>query len=117
MSEVTITINKRDYAVACEDGQEPHLRRLAKMLESKVEELVGAMGQVGDTRLLVMAGLLLADDINDANRKLAQSVSKPSPPPAAALSDTELAAMSKLANEIRQAASHIDGLAHKFDQD
>ena len=58
MSDVTVTINRRAYRVACEDGQENHLRGLARLVEERVDELVGSMGQVGDQRLLLMASLV-----------------------------------------------------------
>ena len=66
MSDVTVTINRRAYRVACEDGQENHLRGLARLVEERVDELVGSMGQVGDQRLLLMASLLLADEAQGA---------------------------------------------------
>lgn len=66
MAQVAVTINGRNYRIACEDGQEEHLIRLSGYLNGKVEELVRAVGQIGDTRLLVMAGLLIADELSDA---------------------------------------------------
>lgn len=63
MSEVSITINKRPYTVHCDDGQEAHLRALAARVDGHVTELVSAMGQIGDQRLLVMASLMLADEL------------------------------------------------------
>jgi cell division protein ZapA len=63
MSDVTVTINRRSYQIACDDGEEDHLRRLASIVDQRVEELVDAMGQIGDQRLVVMASLLLADEV------------------------------------------------------
>ena len=68
MSDVTVTINRRAYRVACEDGQENHLRGLARLVEERVDELVGSMGQIGDQRLLVMASLLFADEAQGARQ-------------------------------------------------
>ncbi len=70
MSEVTVTINKRSYQISCDDGQEDHLRGLARDVDKRVVELVAGMGQIGDQRLLVMAGLLLADEVNEANAEI-----------------------------------------------
>jgi len=70
MSDVTVTINRRSYQIACDDGQEDHLRGLAKLVDKRVEELVTAMGQIGDQRLLVMASLLLADEVQDVRQNL-----------------------------------------------
>ncbi len=76
MSDVTLTINRRAYQVACEDGQEDHLRGLGRLVEERVEELVGSMGQVGDQRLLVMATLLFADDAKGAREALKKAQAK-----------------------------------------
>lgn len=73
MAQVAVTINARNYRIACEDGQEDHLIQLASYLNGKVEELVGAVGQIGDTRLLVMAGLLIADELSDSSTELADA--------------------------------------------
>jgi cell division protein ZapA len=70
MSEVSVTINGRRYQIACDDGQEAHLTRLASYIDQRVAELVAAIGQVGEGRLLVMASLLIADELSDAYSKL-----------------------------------------------
>jgi cell division protein ZapA len=70
MPELTVTINGREYQVACDDGQEEHLSKLARYVDTKMGELVGAVGQIGDARLLVMTGLLIADELSDAYQQL-----------------------------------------------
>lgn len=70
MSEVSVTINGRRYQIACDDGQEAHLTRLAIYIDQRVTELVAAIGQVGEGRLLVMASLLIADELSDAYSKM-----------------------------------------------
>ncbi|MBL6932014.1 MAG: cell division protein ZapA [Rhodospirillales bacterium] len=65
MAQVNITINGRKYQVACDDGQEAHLTRLGDYVDKRLNELVAAVGQVGDSRLLVMVSLLLADELSD----------------------------------------------------
>ena len=72
MSEVTITVNRRPYRLACEDGQEKHLQSLAARIDARVSDLVGKFGQIGDQQLLVMVGLLLADEANELRRRLEQ---------------------------------------------
>lgn len=72
MSEVTITVNRRPYRLACEDGQEHHLKALAERIDARVTELVAKFGQIGDQQLLVMVGLLLADEAADLRRRLDQ---------------------------------------------
>ena len=70
MAEIRVSINGREYQVACDDGQEEHLTKLARYVDRKMGELVGAMGQVGDARLLVMASLLITDELSDAYQQL-----------------------------------------------
>lgn len=65
MASVEVSINGRFYRIACEDGQESRLIKLAAMVDEKVAGLVEQVGQVGDSRLLVMASLLIADEIED----------------------------------------------------
>jgi len=73
MAQVDIVINGREYRIACEDGQEAHLTSLAGFIDGKVGELVGEVGQIGDTRLMVMASLLVADELSDTREELAQA--------------------------------------------
>lgn len=66
MAQVTVQINGRGYQVACGDGEQERIAGLAGYVDEKVQELVGAIGNVGDQRLLVMASLLLADEVFEA---------------------------------------------------
>ena len=66
MAQVSVTINDRKYEIACDDGQEAHLARLASYVDKRIGELVTREGQIGDARLLVMASLLVADELSDA---------------------------------------------------
>ncbi len=66
MPQVDVSINGRRYQIACDEGQEEHLSRLAEYVDQRVQELVGAVGQVGDARLLVMTSLLVADELAEA---------------------------------------------------
>ena len=70
MTQVTVQINGRGYQIACDNGQEAHLARLGNYIDNRVRELVAAVGQVGDARLLVMVSLLLADELSDAYAEL-----------------------------------------------
>lgn len=70
MAQVAVEINGRKYQIACDDGQEAHLKRLGDYIDNRVHELVAAVGQVGDARLLVMVSLLIADELSDAYSEL-----------------------------------------------
>ncbi len=70
MNHINVTINGRQYRMACEEGEETRLMRLAETLESKVESLRGKFGEIGDQRLTVMAALTACDELLDANARL-----------------------------------------------
>jgi cell division protein ZapA len=70
LAQVSVTINGRIYQISCDDGQEANLMRLAGYVDKRVGELVASVGQVGDDRLLVMANLLVADELSDAATRL-----------------------------------------------
>lgn len=67
MSQVTVTINGRQFRMACEDGQEGHLLGLAQDLDRRIENLRKNFGEIGDTRLTVMAALTVADELTEMN--------------------------------------------------
>jgi cell division protein ZapA len=62
MPLVNVMVNGRAYTIACDDGEEDHLRQLAATVDAKTREVLSSVGQVGDTRLLLMAALLIADE-------------------------------------------------------
>ena len=70
MNHINVTINGRQYRMACEAGQETRLLRLAETLETRVANLRGKFGEIGDQRLTVMASLMSADELIDAERRI-----------------------------------------------
>ena len=70
MAHVTVTINGRQYRMACEDGQEAHLERLATDLDRRVDQLRSTFGEIGDNRLLVMSALTLSDELAELTQRL-----------------------------------------------
>lgn len=72
MSRVTVKLNGRDFTIGCEEGQEAYLRELAGSLDKRVGEISGQVGQIGDLRLLLMASLILVDDLKESDRKIAE---------------------------------------------
>jgi cell division protein ZapA len=64
--DLVVTVNGHLHTVSCDDGQEPRLRRLAQQVDARVGEFAAAVGQVGESRLLLLAALLLADQLSDA---------------------------------------------------
>ena len=70
MSHVNVTINGRQYRMACEEGQEARLLRLAESLESRIQSLRGKFGEIGDARLTVMAAITVCDELLDAGQRI-----------------------------------------------
>ena len=64
--QVRITINGRSYKIGCDAGEEDRIIELGQYLDGRVAELASRVGQVGDERLLLMAALVLADDLAEA---------------------------------------------------
>ena len=72
MSHVNVTINGRQYRMACEEGQERRLLQLAESLESRITALRGKFGEIGDARLTVMSALMIADELLDTSQRIAR---------------------------------------------
>ena len=108
MAQVDIRINDKAYRIACEDGQEDRLTELAQMVDAHVADLVDQVGQVGDTRLLVMASLLVADelmDLRDAAHEVDEEDEEFSP---SEMEDVSLA-IESLADRIERIAGRLEG--------
>ena len=73
MAQVDVSVNGQSYRIACEDGQEARLVDLAAMVDEKVIGLVNQIGQVGSNRLLVMAALIIADELVDLKNEAGSS--------------------------------------------
>lgn len=70
MAHVIVQVNGRPYTMQCPDGEEDHLRELAGLLDTEVMRVKSSVGSVGDIRLLVMAGLMVADRLSESIRKI-----------------------------------------------
>jgi cell division protein ZapA len=66
VGRVTLEINGRPYVVGCEDGGEPHVRALAARIDEKVRQVAPEAGAPGEARLILMAALMIADELNEA---------------------------------------------------
>jgi cell division protein ZapA len=118
VAQVNVSINSRQYRMACEDGQEDHLRQLAKDLDDRINTLRGKFGEIGDSRLVVMAALMIADDGAETGRKLRRLEQE-----MAALQDARGAAAERaqatqtaLIAAFTSAAERIEGMAKKLNQ-
>jgi cell division protein ZapA len=68
--EVNVEINGRKYRMACEEGQQDRLIGLASRFNAQVESLKDAVGEIGDNRLTVMAGIAVVDLLAEAERRI-----------------------------------------------
>jgi cell division protein ZapA len=71
MPLVNVMVNGRAYTIACDEGEEAHLKELASHVDEKAREVLASVGQVGDIRMLLMASLLIADEHHDLAAKVA----------------------------------------------
>lgn len=71
MPQVTVTINGRNYRMACDDGEEDRLVGLAERFNESVDQLKGSFGEIGDQRLTVMSGIMMVDQLSEAERRIA----------------------------------------------
>ena len=113
MAQVTITINSREYAVACEDGQEVRILQLARMLDEKAKLLTQAGGQVNENMLLAMVGLLLADELTELRKETTSNVEISGAFPQQKLIELDKStanALDKVVEEINSIAKQIESL-------
>lgn len=61
MAEISITVGGKAFSVACQDGEEAYLQSAAQMLDREAGALIGQIGRLSEVRMLLMAGLMLAD--------------------------------------------------------
>ena len=118
MGQVNATIAGRQYRLACEDGQEDHLLALAKDIDTRIIDLRRKFGEIGDTRLTVMAALMLADEMTETRQKFrvleeeivalreAREVS----------ADRARAASDAVAGAFHSAAERIEGITRKLNE-
>jgi cell division protein ZapA len=116
MAQVNATIAGRQFRLACEDGQEEHLQLLAKDIDARIANLREKFGEIGDTRLTVMAALTVADELAEATRRLRRLEEE-----IAGLQDARVvsadrakAASVAVINAFNSAAERIEGITKKL---
>ena len=111
MPKVDVSINGRSYAVACDEGQQDRVRELAGMVDSRVKQLVGPgpVGGIGETQILVLAGLMLADELSETRAALGDQAKPAAPEPSLSAEDEELliAAVDHLTDRIGVIADRL----------
>ena len=118
MSQVSVTINGRQFRMACEDGQEGHLMNLARELDTRIEGLRAKFGEIGDTRLTVMAALTVADELAETGlriKRLEEELAALQDARVAA-ADRDKAAQAAIAAALAAAAERIESITKKLNQ-
>jgi cell division protein ZapA len=103
MAQVDIRIGNREYELSCRDGEEDHLRLIARLVDRKAAAAAETMGDLNEARQLLLAALLLADELNDLS---AGAVERPSVAPAVDLSLTT--ALERLADRMESLAERLE---------
>ena len=79
MANIDVDIAGRRYNVACRDGEEEHLRSLAAVVDRRAHDAAEALGGLTETRQLLFAALLIADDLKET--RSGAGLPDPTPPP------------------------------------
>ena len=112
MSQVSVTINGRQFRMACEDGQEGHLMNLARELDSRIDKLRTKFGEIGDTRLTVMAAITVADELSEAGQRIKRLEEELAAlqNDQVTLSDRNKAAQAAIATALSKAAERVENI-------
>ena len=118
LSRVTVTINGRRFRMACEQGQEAHVRRLAGDLDQRIGRLRGEFGEIGNTQLTVMAALTISDELVEMGGRLRALERE-----LAALQEARVAAadhakvtQSAVSAALNAAAERIEGITRRLNR-
>ena len=104
MGQVVVTVNGRAFPLSCADGEEVRTRRLAQYLDSKVADFVKVHGQIGEARLILLAALVVCDELSDTSDAFQQERSRPRSGEAGAA-----------VQGIRAIAQRIDAIAQRLE--
>ena len=118
MPQVNVTINGRQFRMACEEGEESNLQRLAEDLDARITRLRTRFGEIGDTRLTVMAALTLADELIEVKERLAKMEPELAHLQEAhvASADRAIATQSAITAALNAAAERIEGITRRLNQ-
>ena len=111
MSQVVVKINGRDFPLSCPDGQEPRIRRLAQYVDAKTVEFKNSLGQIGEARLMLLAAIVIADELLDTSEALQQERNRARNASPAAVEGASEAAASGL----RDVAERIESIAARLE--
>ena len=118
MSQISVTINGRQFRMACEDGQEDHLTELARQLDSRIAGLRSKFGEIGDTRLTVMAALTIADELGEMSLRIKrlEEELRAAQQAHVAIDERHRQAQAAVAASLISAAERIESITKKLNQ-
>ena len=118
MAQVTVNIMGRQFRMACEDGQESHVTKLATDLDRRIEGLRAQFGQVGELRMIIMAALMVADELDESAVKLKRLDAELSALKDARVvsTDRDRVAQDAVAAALNSAAERIEAAAKRLNQ-
>ncbi len=105
MANIEVEVAGRRYDVACRDGEEEHLRALAAVVDRRAHDAAAAVGGLTETRQLLFAALLIADDLKET--RTGMGLPDPGPPPP----------NPAVADALEQLASRIENLAESLERE
>lgn len=109
MGEIVVTVNGRAFPLNCADGEESRIRRLAQYVDNKISDFVRTHGQVGEARLILLAALVIADELSDTS-DLVQQERRRSTRAVEPADDSE-----EMAAGIRSIAQRIESIAARLE--
>jgi cell division protein ZapA len=119
VAEVEISIVGRSYRIACRDGEEDNLRRAAAMVDAKSREALAGLGTLSESRQLLFASLLLADQLieGDSAKPPAPAVSETQAPAAPPVPPTREPVDSALVERTERLAQRLESLAARLEEE
>lgn len=106
MAVVNLSINGRQYDIACDDSQVAQINQLGREVDDRAQLLVKQLGNIPDARLLVMVGLMLADELTESRAQL-----KAAGGDAAALAEGD----ARMARGIEALAQQVEAIAERLE--
>jgi len=104
VARVDISLGGRHYPIACDDGQEDRVRRIAAYIDKKITSM-GSLAGATDTHMLVMASLMLGDELFEAHSRLDT-----------AGTESPVEEEESVAASISQLAGRLESIAAKLEQ-
>ena len=110
MAQVIISINNREYPIACENGQEARIMQLSQILEQKAQMLKDFSGRISESMFLAMIGILVADDLFEARKAASQVAAQPQTPATPVVDEQVAHRLSSILQKLQDLSSKIESI-------